>query len=84
MAYKERMSRLQAAHRVSGRRLPSTLRAGANVAINHRKREEDAAETDAMLHVAMDNYMDEIKGHGVNHILVQADVSQEDQVEKMV
>lgn len=58
--------------------------AGANVAINYLKREEDATETDAMMHAAMEHCMDEMKGHGVNHILVQADISQEDQVEQMV
>ena len=57
---------------------------GANVAINYRKRAEDAAETEALLHDALDNCMDEMKGHGVNHILVQADVSKEAEVERMV
>lgn len=57
---------------------------GANVAINFRKREEDAVETDTMIHAALEHCMDKMKGHGVNHILVQADVSKEDEVERMV
>lgn len=57
---------------------------GSNVAINYRKQEEDAAETNAMLHESMDHCVDEMKGHGVNHILVQADVSKEDEVKRMV
>jgi glucose 1-dehydrogenase len=57
---------------------------GANVAINYLKQETDAAETDSMIHAALDQCMHDISGRGVNHMLVQADVAQEDQVERMI
>lgn len=57
---------------------------GANVAINYRRNEADAAETHNQLHAALDQCMAEMDGHGVNHILVQADVSKEDDIERMV
>ncbi len=57
---------------------------GANVAINYRRTEADAVETDAMIHAVLDQCVDEMTGHGVNHILVQADVAKEDEVERMV
>ena len=57
---------------------------GAHVAINYRSREEDAAETDALVHQALEQCVHKVAAHGVNHILVQADVSKEDQVQRMV
>lgn len=57
---------------------------GAHVAINYRKSEQDAAETDALVHQALEQCVHEVAAHGVNHILVQADVSKEDEVQRMV
>jgi len=57
---------------------------GAHVAINYRRREADAAETDEMVHAALERCVHDVTEHGVNHILVQADVSQEDEVRRMV
>ncbi|NMG09555.1 glucose 1-dehydrogenase [Brasilonema sp. UFV-L1] len=53
---------------------------GANVAINYRKSPEDAKETEEMV----ENACGEIRGCGVESILVQADVSKEEDVIKMV
>lgn len=53
---------------------------GANVAINYRKNPEDAKETEEMV----ENACGEIRGCGVESLLVQADVSQEEDVVKMV
>ena len=57
---------------------------GAHVAINYRKSEKDAAETDTLVHQALEQCVHEVKAHGVNHILVQADISKEDEVQRMV
>ena len=57
---------------------------GAKVAINYRKAESDAAETDALVHHAIEHDLHEMADHGEDHILVQADVSKTDQVEHMV
>ena len=57
---------------------------GGKVAINYRKAEMDAAETDSLVHQAHENYMHEMEEHGEDHILVQADVSKPDEVEAMV
>ena len=57
---------------------------GAHVAINYRKSEKDAAETDALVHQALEQCVHEVEAHGVNHILVQADISKEDEVQRMV
>jgi glucose 1-dehydrogenase len=57
---------------------------GAHVAIKYRRSEEDAAETDTQVHRALEQCVHEVEAHGVNHILVQADVSQEDEVQRMV
>jgi glucose 1-dehydrogenase len=57
---------------------------GAHVAINYRRQEEDAAETDAMVHEALERCVHDVQEHGVNHILVQADVAKEDEVRRMV
>lgn len=57
---------------------------GAHVAINYRKQEEDAAETDELVHQALEKCVNNIEGHGVNHILVQGDVSKEADVVQIV
>lgn len=56
---------------------------GAHVAINYLSQPEDAAETDEMVHQALDRCVHAVKEHGVNHILVQADVSDEADVKEM-
>ena len=57
---------------------------GAHVAINYRGTEMEAAQTDELIHQALDQYTHEMAEHGVNHILVQADVSKEAEVVRMV
>jgi glucose 1-dehydrogenase len=57
---------------------------GAHVAINYRKHATDAAETDQLVHQALEQCIHDVKDHGVNHILVQGDVSQEEDVIQMV
>ncbi|MEJ2733140.1 MAG: glucose 1-dehydrogenase [Anaerolineae bacterium] len=57
---------------------------GAHVAINYRSSEQDAAETDALVHRALEQCVHEVEAHGVNHILVQADLSKEDEVQCMI
>ena len=57
---------------------------GANVAINYRQQSEDAAETDRMVHQALEQCVQDVCAHGVNHVLVQADVSCEVDVVEMV
>jgi glucose 1-dehydrogenase len=60
---------------------------GANVAINYRKGLEEAQQTEAILqeHVAaaVDHCMSQIQANGVKTLLVQADVSKEDEVQRM-
>ncbi len=56
---------------------------GSHVAINYLKRPEDAAMTDELVHQALDQCVHDVKQHGVNHILVQADVSKEGDVRQM-
>ncbi|MBW4648470.1 MAG: glucose 1-dehydrogenase [Kastovskya adunca ATA6-11-RM4] len=53
---------------------------GVNVAINYRSSPEDAADTAEM----MDKACGEIQGCGVKDLLIQADVSKEDDVIRMV
>jgi glucose 1-dehydrogenase len=53
---------------------------GVNVAINYRKSPEDASDTLEMLEKACD----EIRGCGVKNILVQGDVSKEEDIVEMV
>ena len=55
-------------------------REGANVAINYRKRPEDAAETEQQVQ----DCARQVNQHGVRDILVQGDVSQEEDVISMV
>lgn len=62
---------------------------GSKVAINYRKAETDAAETDSLVHEAHDKYMHEdymhhMEEHGADHILVKADVSKPEEVQAMV
>ncbi len=57
---------------------------GAHVAINYRGREEDAAETEELVHEAIEKCVHDVEAHGVNHILVKADVSREQDVIRMV
>jgi glucose 1-dehydrogenase len=57
---------------------------GTHVAVNYLKHIEDAGATDEMIHEALEQCIHEVKTHGVNHVLVQADVSQEDEVAHMV
>jgi glucose 1-dehydrogenase len=57
---------------------------GAHVAINYLRQPEDAAQTDEMVHQALEQCVHEVKEHGVNHILVQGDVSKEEDVVQMV
>src|SRR5689334_3530579 len=49
---------------------------GANVAINYRKGATEAERTHDMIHASMDQMM----RHGGKHILVQADVSREEDI----
>ena len=57
---------------------------GAHVAINYRGTEMEAAQTDELIHKALDQYMHAMDDHGGNHILVRGDVSKEDDVVHMV
>lgn len=60
---------------------------GANVAINYRKGQEEAQHTAEVIQehvaVAVDNCMKQIKEQGGKTLLVQADVSKEDEVQRM-
>ncbi len=53
---------------------------GANVAINYRKKAEEAAETEAQVHTCVKK----VQQHGVQDVLVQADVSVEADVGRMI
>lgn len=53
---------------------------GINVAINYRKNPEDAKDTEEMVN----NACGEIRGCGVKDLLVQADVSKEEDIVRMV
>jgi glucose 1-dehydrogenase len=53
---------------------------GANVAINYRSKPEEAKETDDQVHVCLKK----VKQMGVKDVLVQGDVSKEDDVVRMV
>lgn len=57
---------------------------GAKVAINYRKAESDATETDSLVHNAFEHDLHEMAEHGEDHILVQADVSKPHEVQHMV
>ena len=53
---------------------------GANVAINYLRQPEEAAETEAQVHACVAG----VQRHGVKDVLVQGDVSNEDDVVRMV
>jgi glucose 1-dehydrogenase len=53
---------------------------GANVAINYLRQPEEAAETEEQVHACVAN----VQRHGVKDVLVQGDVSREDDVVRMV
>jgi glucose 1-dehydrogenase len=53
---------------------------GVNVAINYRTSPDEAAETDAQVHACMDK----VRKQGVRDVLVQGDVSSEEDVVRMV
>jgi glucose 1-dehydrogenase len=53
---------------------------GVNVAINYRKNKEEAVDTQELI----DRACEQIRGCGVQDVLVQADVAQEDEVVRMV
>jgi glucose 1-dehydrogenase len=53
---------------------------GANVAINYLRQREEAAETEEQVHACINK----VQRHGVRDALVQGDVSQEDEVVRMV
>ena len=57
---------------------------GAYVAINYRSNISEATKTDELVHQVLNNYYHDDKAHGVKHFLVQADVTKENQVVKMV
>ncbi|MEZ4666410.1 MAG: glucose 1-dehydrogenase [Anaerolineae bacterium] len=60
---------------------------GANVAINYRKGADEAQHTAEAIHehiaAAVDNCMNRLKEADVKTLLVQADISKEDEVKKM-
>src|SRR5215212_11388515 len=53
---------------------------GANVAINYLTTADEAAGTEAQVHACVQR----VQQHGVRDVLVQADVSEEDDVLRMV
>lgn len=57
---------------------------GANVAINYLQDITDADQTDAMVRKALEDCVDAVEACDVDHILVQADVSKEEDVRRMV
>jgi len=57
---------------------------GAHAAINYRSNIKEAEKTDELVHQVLENYYHDNQAHGVNHFLVQADVTKEDQVISMV
>ena len=63
---------------------------GANVAINYRRQLEEVRMTHDLIHAGNghphhdDDFMDEMDEQGIRHIFVQADVSSEEQIVKMI
>src|ERR687896_2684441 len=53
---------------------------GANVAINYLRRPEEAEETEEQVHTCLN----QVRQTGVKDVLVQGDVSKEDDVEQMI
>jgi glucose 1-dehydrogenase len=56
---------------------------GAHVGINYHKGGEELTETDELVHKAMQECLQRVDQCGVTRILVQADVSKEDDVSRM-
>ncbi len=56
-------------------------REGCNIAINYRKSAEEAKDTETM---AMQNACDQVEGCGVRSLLIQGDVSKEEDILNMV
>lgn len=56
---------------------------GAHVAINYRQDPRSAQETVQKVHAALERCRRDIEAHGVNHILVQADLSREEDIYEM-
>ena len=63
---------------------------GAHVAINYRRQLEEVRMTHDLIHTGNghahhdDDFMDEMDEQGIRHIFVQADVSSEEQIVKMI
>ena len=61
---------------------------GANVAINYRRSAADARQTEDLIRHTLDDmhnhFVDEIQAHRARHIIVQADVSVEEQIAGMI
>jgi len=57
---------------------------GARVAINYRRDPASVSETDEMIHEAVLQCCDRISEHGVDHILVNADLASEADILRMV
>lgn len=57
---------------------------GASVAINYRRGLKSVGMTDDMVHQAVEQCCQRIAKHGVDHILVRADVSREEDIVHMV
>lgn len=57
---------------------------GAHVAINYLRTPGEAEETDELVHEAIQTCQNDVARHGVDHILVQADVSNGNDVRSMV
>jgi glucose 1-dehydrogenase len=57
---------------------------GASVAINYRKGKEEAEATHEQIHAAIEACGRQIAAAGARHILVQADVAQEDEIRAMM
>ncbi len=57
---------------------------GAHVAINYRGPLSDVEETDEMVHEALEECQHTIAKHGVNHIVVKADMTNGNDIRQMV
>jgi glucose 1-dehydrogenase len=56
---------------------------GANVAINYRKGEQEAEQTHAQIHAAIEECGQQIAAAGARHILVQADLAKDEDIARM-
>ncbi len=59
-------------------------REGANVAINYRGSRDGAEETEALIRAGYEECVDALRACGVGVSLIQADVGDEDEVERMI